>query len=304
MPDPALRAALAEGDLILAPGVFDMISAKIADRMGFQALYVTGFGLAASHLGLPDAGLASYGEVVDRIARIADGTITPIIADGDTGFGGLLNVRHSVRGYEAAGASAIQIEDQEFPKKCGHTDGRRVIPAEDMARKIAVALEARRSEDFLIIARTDARTTLGLDEALRRAALYAATGADLIFVESPESEAELAAIAQAIDAPLVANMATGGKTPILPADRLAQMGYALAIHPAVGFLGMGAALSRAYAELRDEGHATRAPMHDFDDFCRLMGFEEVWEFERRWVEPGGRASIASEGDRSEGDHGV
>lgn len=285
MPDPALRRLLDAREMILAPGVFDMISAKIADRMDFPALYVTGFGVAASHLGLPDAGLASYGDVVERLERIADGTKTPVIADGDTGFGGLLNVRHSVRGYEAGGASAIQIEDQEFPKKCGHTDGRRVIPAEEMARKIAVALEARRSEDFLIIARTDARTALGLDEALRRAELYAATGADLIFVESPESEAELESIARAIDAPLVANMATGGKTPILPASRLAAMGYTLAIHPAVGFLGMGAALGRAYAELREEGHVSQAPMHDFDDFCRLMGFQEVWDFERRWQDP-------------------
>ncbi|MEM9049181.1 MAG: isocitrate lyase/PEP mutase family protein [Pseudomonadota bacterium] len=284
MPDPALRRAVADREMILAPGVFDMISAKIADRMGFAALYITGFGVAASHLGLPDAGLASYGDVIERVARIAEGTRTPIIADGDTGYGGLLNVRHSVRGYEAAGASAIQIEDQEFPKKCGHTDGRRVISASDMVRKVAVAVEARRSTDFLIIARTDARTSLGLDEALRRARLYAQAGADLVFVESPESVAELALIAEAVDAPLVANMATGGKTPILPAAELAQMGYALAIHPAIGFLGVGAALSRAYAELGAAGHVRQTPMHDFEDFCRLMGFEEVWAFERRWIE--------------------
>lgn len=284
MPDPGLKRAVAAREMIVAPGVFDMISAKIADRMGFAALYMTGYGVAASHLGLPDAGLASYADMLERVARIAQGTRTPLIADADTGYGGLLNVRHSVRGYEDAGAAGIQIEDQEFPKKCGHTDGRRVVDAVEMVRKIGVAVEARRSDDFLIVARTDARQVLGLEEAMRRASAYARAGADLVFLESPESEAELARIGAEIDAPLVANMATGGRTPILPADRLAGMGFTLAIHPAIGFLSAAEALSRAYGELREAGAVTRTPMHDFDGFCRLMGFEDVWDFERRWPE--------------------
>ncbi|GIX15593.1 MAG: hypothetical protein KatS3mg118_3552 [Paracoccaceae bacterium] len=184
------------------------------------------------------------------------------------------------------GPAAIQIEDQEFPKKCGHTDGRRVVPTGEMLRRIGVALEARRSDDFLIIARTDSRQQLGLEEAIARGRAYAAAGADLVFVESPESEAELARIAAEIDAPLVANMATGGRTPILPADRLAAMGYTLAIHPAIGFLAAAEALRRAYAELAERGAATATPMHDFGAFCRLMGFEEVWDFDRRWPETG------------------
>ncbi len=154
--------------VIAAPGVHDMVSLRMAARMGFDALYMTGYGTVASHLGLPDAGLASYADMVGRVELMARTTEVPLIADGDTGYGGLLNVRHAVRGYERAGAAAIQLEDQEFPKKCGHTPDRRVIAADDMARKIAVAVEARTNSDFLIIARTDARTSLGLTEAIRR----------------------------------------------------------------------------------------------------------------------------------------
>ncbi len=166
-----LAVRLREKRLLSAPGVFEMVSAKMADRMGFEALYMTGYGTVASYLGLPDAGLASYADMVNRVQQFASITATPMICDADTGYGGLLNVMHTVRGYEAAGACAIQLEDQEFPKKCGHMLGRRVIPAQAMADKIRVAVESRSDPNFLVIARTDARTTLGLDEALRRAAL-------------------------------------------------------------------------------------------------------------------------------------
>ena len=166
-----LRKALAGKGLVTAPGVYDMISAKIADGLGFSALYMTGYGVSAS-LGLPDAGLASYTEMVERVAQICQGTTTPVICDADTGFGGLLNVERTVRGYERAGAAAIQIEDQVFPKKCGHTPGRRVVPIDQMVRKIEVAAASRASADFLIVARTDARTNHGLDEALRRGEAY------------------------------------------------------------------------------------------------------------------------------------
>ena len=223
-----------------------MISASVADGMGFTSLYATGFGTVASHLGVADAGIATYTDMVARMATFAQGCRTPVIADADTGYGGLLNVRHTVRGYEAAGVTGIQIEDQEVPKKCGHTPGRKVIPAEEMALKIKVAAEARRDPNFLIIARTDARTTLGLDEAIRRGRMYAEAGADIVFIESPESEAEMQAIGKEIDKPLLANMVEGGRTPILPAERLAEIGYAIAIYPAVGFLGVAAALERVF----------------------------------------------------------
>ena len=184
----SLAARLKQPGLISAPGVFDMISAKIADGMGFDALYMTGYGVVASYLGLPDAGLATYTDMVGRARQIVSGTMTPLIADADTGYGGLVNVRHTVRGYERAGAQGIQIEDQEMPKKCGHTPGRRVVPAEEMVLKIRVAADARRHPETMIVARTDARTAHGLDEALRRARLYEEAGADVLFVESPESD--------------------------------------------------------------------------------------------------------------------
>ncbi len=267
---------------ITAPGVFELISAKIADRMGFPALYMTGYGTVASYLGLPDAGLATFTDMVGRVERIAAATETPLIADGDTGYGGLLNVRHTVRGYEQAGAAGIQLEDQEFPKKCGHTPGRRVIAAEDMARKIAVAAESRRSDDFVIIARTDARTTLGLDEALRRAELYQKSGADVLFIESPESEEEMARIGGSFDVPLLVNMVEGGRTPVLPKERLAALGFRMAIFPTTGFLAAAAAMRGAYEELRREGSSAKleVPLYSFTEFSKLMGFEDVWAFER------------------------
>ena len=282
----ALMPLLTKGALLVAPGVFDMISARIADRLGFAALYMTGYGTVASSLGLPDAGLASYTEMVSRVTAIAGGTATPVIADADTGFGGLLNVERTVRGYEAAGAAAIQIEDQVFPKKCGHTPGRQVIPAEDMARKIRVAREARDSADFLIIARTDARTAHGIDEALRRADLYARAGADILFVESPESEEEMRRICASFDLPCLANMVEGGRTPVLTREALIEIGYRIAIFPATGFLATAAALTHAYGTLRAHGSSAGQPLDllPFAEMNRLMGFERVWQFERDHAE--------------------
>jgi 2-methylisocitrate lyase-like PEP mutase family enzyme len=211
-------------------------------------------------------------------------TATPLVADGDTGYGGLLNVQHTVRGYEAAGAVAIQLEDQEFPKKCGHMLGRRVVPAADMAAKIRVAVESRSDPDFLVIARTDSRTTLGLDEALRRAETYLKAGADLLFIESPESVEEMERIGRTFDVPLVANMVEGGRTPILDAATLQQLGYRLAIFPALGFLAAGAVLERAYAGLKERGSSVGldVPLYPFKDFSALMGFDWVAEFDRKY----------------------
>lgn len=275
------------GGLVVAPGVFDMISALSADQLGFDALYMTGYGTVASHLGLPDAGYATYTDMVGRVETIARGTKTPLIADADTGFGGLLNVDHAVRGYERAGAAAIQIEDQEFPKKCGHTPGRRVVPAEDMARKIRVAVEARDDPGFLIVARTDARTGHGLDEALRRAELYARAGADILFVESPESVEEMQRICETFpEVPLLANMVEGGRTPVLSRDELEALGYAIAIFPAAGFLAAAAAYRTVYSALKDAGSTAGAEVEllPFDEMNRLVGFERVWAFDARHAE--------------------
>ena len=273
--------------VIAAPGVYDMVSLRMASAMGFDAFYMTGYGTVASHLGLPDAGLAGYADMVGRVEAMARMAAAPLIADGDTGYGGLLNVRHAVRGYERAGAAAIQLEDQQFPKKCGHTPGRRVVPADDMARKIAVAVEARTSPDFFIIARTDARSSLGLAEAIRRARLYADAGADMLFVELPESEAEMAEIGRELgDMPLVANMVEGGRTPMLSNARLAEIGYALAIYPVAGLLSAAAALNTVYAHIRATGSSlgSPAPLYPFAEMNRLMGFEEVWAFDKAHAE--------------------
>ena len=286
MPDNdklSLRHQLKPGNLIIAPGVYDLISALSADRMGFDAIYMTGYGVVASYLGLPDAGLASYADMKNRVETIVGRTKTPLIADADTGFGGLLNVDLAVRGYEIAGAAAIQIEDQEFPKKCGHTPGRRVVPLEDMVQKIRVARDARDSQDFLIVARTDARTAHGLDEALRRAEAFATAGADVLFVESPESEEEMEKICSSFDLPCLANMVEGGRTPVLSRQQLLEIGYQIAIFPATGFLGAAAAFDKIYGTLKTEGSsiASQVPLFPFDEMNRLMGFERVWDFDKK-----------------------
>ena len=284
------RAALARRirarELTIAPGVFDMISAKVADRAGFDALYMTGYGIAASHMGLPDAGLVSYSDMLGRAARICEAVRTPLIADADTGFGGLLNVRHTVRGYEAAGVAAIQIEDQEFPKKCGHAPGRRVVPLDDMLRKVEVAVEARASDDFLVIARTDSRSSLGLDEAIRRGQGFAKAGADVVFIEAPESEEEFARIGREIDAPLLANMVEGGFSPVLPAETLARLGFAIAIFPGTGFLATAKTLELVYGHLKVNGSSATLETDSFsiDEMHELMGLADVREFEKRWTE--------------------
>ncbi|QQS10604.1 MAG: isocitrate lyase/PEP mutase family protein [Rhodospirillales bacterium] len=288
----ALRERLRRGEFVQAPGVYDGISARIADRMGFPALYMTGYGVTASALGLPDAGLASYRDMVERAAMIAELCATPLVADADTGYGGLLNVRQTVRGYEAAGVAAIQIEDQEMPKKCGHTPGRRVIPAEEMALKISVACEARRHDETLIVARTDARTTLGLDEAIRRGRLYAEAGADVIFIESPETEAELRRCGDEIDRPLVANMVEFGRTPMVPVETLKAWGFAMAIYPGTGFQAAAEAMRRVWRHLKDHGTSAGAPVPSYAGgdgvagMHELMGFPEVWAFEKRWAREG------------------
>ena len=280
----ALARRIRAREPTIAPGVFDMISAKVADRAGFHALYMTGYGIAASHLGLPDAGLVGYSDMLGRAARICEATRTPLIADADTGFGGLLNVRHTVRGYEAAGVAAIQIEDQEFPKKCGHAPGRRVVPLDDMLRKIEVAVEARDSDDFLVIARTDSRGPLGLDEAIRRGRAFSKAGADVVFIEAPESREEFERIGQEVDAPLLANMVEGGFSPLLPARTLARLGFAIAIYPGTGFLAAAKTLEDVYGHLRTNGSSIDLGTGSFSigEMHELMGFEEVWEFEKRW----------------------
>lgn len=286
MPNDALslKQRLDHGEFIVAPGVFDLISARIADRMNFPVLYMTGYGTVASSLGLPDAGLATYSQMVERVTTIAAGISKPLVADGDTGYGGLLNIDHTVRGYQRAGATAIQLEDQESPKKCGHTPGRSVIAMDEMVKKIRVAVAARDSDDFLIIARSDARTRYGLGEAIKRGQAYQDAGADIIFVESPETVEEMQQICNAIEKPKIINSVDGGSTPVIPLEQMQSIGYNMAIFPSTGFLAAGAALQSAYQYIEHCGTnaGVQTPIYDFQAFTKLMGFEKVWDFDKKW----------------------
>jgi 2-methylisocitrate lyase-like PEP mutase family enzyme len=285
----ALAARIRRREWTSLPGIFEMISARIADGMGFPGLYMTGYGTVASYLGVPDAGLATYSEMLDRVAKFAEVCTTPFIADGDTGYGGLLNLERTVKGYERAGAAGIQIEDQQFPKKCGHTPGRRVIPLAEAASKIKLAVESRDSRDFLIVARTDARGAHGLDEALKRGEAFAKAGADVIFIESPQSIEEIERVGKAFKGkPLLANMVEGGLTPVLPVKELERIGYSLAIFPGTAFLAMGAAVRKVYEHIQKTGSSigVPVPLDDFKEFSKLMGFQEVWDFEKKWAGQG------------------
>jgi len=262
-----------------------MIAAVMANDVGFDIVYGSGYWLTASAYGLPDAGIATYTQMLERMATLVRSSNAAVIADADTGYGGLLNVHHTVRGYEAAGVTAIQIEDQEFPKKCGHTPFKRLVPVEDMVEKIKVAIDARQSEDFLVIARTDARQSEGFDGSMRRMEAYAKAGADILFPEALISEEEMRKACASFDKPMFANMANGGLTPILPVSTLREIGYAIAIFPSMTSLIAAAAIRESLVRLKRDGECEPAdiPMTDFKHFCSLIGFEEVWAFEKKWA---------------------
>ncbi len=224
-------AGLAAGGTIVAPGAYDCITARLVEKAGFPAVYVTGSGVSMSLLGAPDIGVVSFSEVLERITRIADIVSIPIIADADTGYGGTVNIFRTVRELERAGVSAIQIEDQEWPKRCGHEPGRRVVSTAAMEARIRAAVAARHDPDCKIIARTDARTDEGIDAAIARMRCYRAAGADILFVESPESREELARIVREVPGPHVANMVEGGRTPVLDVAALQELGFRIVIFP-------------------------------------------------------------------------
>jgi 2-methylisocitrate lyase-like PEP mutase family enzyme len=284
MADSRLKDRLASGKFLAIPGVFDMMSLLMVEKVGFDAVYASGYWTAASHLGIPDVGLATYTDFINRFSLYVKHSSAPLIADADTGFGGLLNVAHTVKGYEDAGISAIQIEDQEFPKKCGHTPHRRVVPIDDMVQKIRVAVDTRDTDNFLVIARTDARSGLGLDEALRRGEAYAKAGADILFIESPQSEEEMAKICSSFDVPCLANMSNGGHTPMLSTQQLTEIGYSLAIYPAMASLAMLNVIEKSLTTLKDKGlcETDDIPLYEFNQFCKDIGFDEVHTFEKKY----------------------
>jgi 2-methylisocitrate lyase-like PEP mutase family enzyme len=281
MANPILRQKLGEGFFVV-PGIQDMITAVIADRVGFDIVYGSGYWLTASALGLPDAGIASYTQMLDRMATLARTSKAALIADADTGYGGLLNVHHTVKGYEAAGVTAIQLEDQEFPKKCGHTPYKRLVSQEDMVEKIKVAVDARTDENLLIIARTDARQSEGMDGTLRRLEAYAKAGADIVFPEALQSEEEMRIACANFEQPVMANMANGGLTPVPNATVLKDIGYAFAIYPSLTSLVAAHAIEKALIGLKERGDGDPDELFDFKTFCSLIGFEEVWAFDKKW----------------------
>lgn len=282
-----LRSLLAKGEFIVAPGVFEMLSAKIADGLGFKALYMTGYGISASHLGLADAGLVTYRDMVERARTIAQGTRTPLIADADTGFGGLLNVRETVRGYEAAGVQAIQIEDQEIPKKCGHTPNRRVVPLEDAVKRVEVAVEARRSrissssraptrapawgwtQPFVARRPSPKPAPTSCSSRRRNRSKFKRVGGEL-----------------AGSAKLLANMVPTGKSPVVSAQKLQGYGFSIAIYPSAGMGPACSALRSSYEYLLRNGSTEGSPVpaYDMKQLHELVGFPDVWEFERKHVE--------------------
>jgi 2-methylisocitrate lyase-like PEP mutase family enzyme len=281
----SLKAAIEAGEFVVAPGLHDMIAAVVSNKVGFDFVYASGYWTTASTHGLPDAGIATYTQMLDRVATLVRTVNASVIADADTGYGGLLNVHHTVRGYEEAGVIAIQIEDQEFPKKCGHTPFKRVVPMRDMVEKVKVACAARRSAETLIIARTDARDTDGFGGALKRGLAYADAGADIVFIEALESEEEMREACATIRRPMMANMADGGKTPIRSKAELETIGYRLAIFPATTGLAAAHAAEVALSTLKQTGTSVSPalPLFPFTEFNSLIGFEDIWAFERKWA---------------------
>lgn len=279
-----LRQLIEGPDILLAPGAYDALTAKCIEQTGFDAVYLTGAGVSYSTLGAPDLGLVTFTEMVDKAAKIADATTLPVVADGDNGYGNALNVMRTVREFERAGVAAIQLEDQQLPKRCGHMAGKRLISCGEMVGKLKAALDARRDENFLIIARTDARGVEGLESAIARAQAYAEAGADVIFVESPHSEAELETVGREINKPLLANMVERGLTPLLPARRLQELGYGIAIFP-------GALARFIVKQAMDFLHQLKARgttrdmldnMLSFQELNALLGLAEYEELDERY----------------------
>lgn len=271
--------------MILAPGSYDAMSAKLVEEAGFSAVYMTGFGTAASMLGKPDVGLLTMSEMVSNALRIARAVNIPLIADADTGYGNPINVSRTVKEYENGGVSGIHIEDQVFPKKCGHMQGKQVIPAEEMVQKIRAATDARSSKDFIVIARTDSRAVEGLDSAIRRSKMYKKAGADVLFVEAPESRAEIEKVARSLKGtPLLFNWLEGGRTPPLSYQELERFGFKIVLFPLGALFTAHHAIRELLSIIKKEGTPAGALKHmtGFDDFLEFIGLPQVRKLENHY----------------------
>jgi len=290
-----LRSLLKRGTILVAPGAHDVLTARIIEKEGFEAVYMTGYGTSASLLGRPDVQLLTMTEMAQRASCMADAVGIPVIADADTGYGNAVNVMRTVREYERAGVACIQLEDQVAPKKCGHMLGREIIPAAEMVGKIKAACDARCDPDLLIMARTDARTTAGLEEALARGDAYAEAGADILFIESVESEDEMRAVTSSFDVPVLANMLERGRTPLLSAKELEAIGYDIVIFCVSSTYVTARAVTDLMRHLRAEGTTKGVldRMITFEEFNRLIGLPEIRRAEEKYST--GRASGVPEG---------
>jgi 2-methylisocitrate lyase-like PEP mutase family enzyme len=301
MPDtPTLRSRLTQKPIVVAPGVYDPFTALVATQAGFETLYVSGAAIAYTRLGRPDIGLVSMTEVTETLALIRDRVTAHLIVDGDTGYGNALNVVRTIREFERAGANAIQLEDQDFPKRCGHLDGKALIPAQEMCGKIRAAVDARRSHETLIVARTDAVAVEGFDRAIERAAMYRDAGADMLFVEAPKARDDLARIVTTLgtQVPLMANMVEGGKTELLTAKELEAIGFGLVIFPGGIARAVACTAMDYYNSLAQ--HGTNEPfrnrMLDFDGINRLIGTADMLALGKRY-EPEAPTTTKTSGSR-------
>lgn len=271
--------------IMVLPGVFDALSARIAEKVGFDAIFQTGYGSAATLLGMPDYGFLNAGETIDNARRIMRAVNIPVIVDVDTGYGNPLNVWRLVRDLQSLGAAGIFLEDQVWPKRCGHMIGKEVVPKDDYIMKLKAAVEAREDKDFIIVARTDARAPLGLDEAIQRGRAYHKAGADVIFIEAPRSIEELKRIAKEINAPLVANMIEEGLTPNLPSKDLLKMGYRIVVFPLSGLYAATFAIKQVFLELKNSGatQQARKMMVTFKDFNKFVDLHKYAALEKRYA---------------------
>lgn len=278
-----LRAVIASNDILMIPGAYDAWSARLVEMAGFQSVYMTGYGVSASVLGKPDIGLLTMSEMVTAARNMNFAVDIPVIADADTGYGSSLNVLRTISEYEAAGIAGIQIEDQIFPKRCGHMEDKQLVSGEDMVSKIRAAVYARKDPNTIIIARTDARAVNGLEDAIKRAKSYADAGADVLFVEAPQSKEEVREIGKALQGvPLMANMAEGGKTPPMKKDELIELGYKIVIYPSMAIYTVTKALRENYNLLMKEG--TNEPCLQYavgwDEFHHYIGLDEMRNLEK------------------------
>jgi 2-methylisocitrate lyase-like PEP mutase family enzyme len=279
-----LRRLVADKNGLVVPGAYDGVSVRLVERAGFPVVYMTGFGTSASRLGLPDLGYAGLSEMADHARNLAAAVSIPLIADADTGYGNALGVRRTVQAYEGAGVAALHIEDQVAPKRCGHLSGHQIVPLGEFAGKIRAAVEARRDADLLIIARTDAISAVGFDEALRRGEAAARAGADVLFVEAPHDEAQVERVARAFDLPLLYNYATGGRSPLLPFSRLRALGYAIIILPVDTLLVATKAMAGLLADLRarDDVQSLADRYLSFAEFNTLIGATDQMALAERY----------------------